>query len=410
MNNQSTITEEEKNMNPFQKVAAAAFAALGLTSLNVSAAVDSAAPVVLLRTSCNDGSGGTLNNCFTDIEGVTDWIRNTRMPNSSTPLAVEIGPGTFFSVDLACEGTFTGYTTFRGAGRENTTIGVNSNWMPYSVQLDGCTSMKFHDITIGPFNGSLGGINWKGTGTSAWQNVEFFTNNYGWNDSGTACPTSGIRGAHYWTSSRIVSTNASIAIGAYESTCAEDWFIGSEVTIHSNKIGTKANAIRSNGPNSEIHFYGGVLRVLLTGPASTTQDIAAASAMNSGEIHIHGTGIDVISEFAKPVVALKVASGGTIHANASAYNLRTAAGGTVTRINNVGGLGHIHAPYLWEHIPDTDGDPGTVDTNFISANGADQTTVTAGTSDGHPHTAVYSSACPSNARWYDQVDKVCRGQ
>ena len=80
----------------------------------------------------------------------------------------------------------------------------------------------------------------------------------------------------------------------------------------------------------------------------------------------------------------------------------------MTRISNNGG--HVHAPYLWQHVPDTDDNPSTVDTNFASVNGADQTTMTVGPSDGHPHTAVYSSSCPFNARWYDQVDKVCRGQ
>jgi hypothetical protein len=343
------------------------------------------------------------------MEAVTDWIGNTRMPNSSTPLAIEIGPGNFNSVILNCGGSFTGYTTFRGAGRGNTMIGTDSIWGPYSVELFDCTSMNFQDLTIGPFNASsLGGINWNGTGTSVWQNVAFFTNNYGWNDSSTACPATGNRGVHYWIGSRIVSNNAGIAIGAYESTCAEDWFIGSEITVNTDKKAAMAVALRSNGPRSEIHYYGGAIRVLLTGAASTSQEIAAASATNSGEMHIHGTGIDVISDQAKPVVALKAGNGGTIHANASAYNLRAASGGSVTRTKNSGG--HIHAPYLWEHIPDTDGDPNTVDTNFTSANGADQTTVTVGTSDGHPHTAVYSSTCPTNARWYDTTDKVCRGQ
>ncbi len=395
-------------MNRFRRFAAIALAALGFTSFNVSAAIDPAASVVLLRASCNDGSGGTLNNCFTDMDAVTDWITNTRMPNSSIPLVVEIGPGNFSSVLLSCSSPFTGFITYRGTGRRNTTIGTYSDWGPYSVELRDCTSMTFQNMTIGPFSGGFGGIDWVGTGTSLWQDIEMFTNNYGWNDGVTTCPTSGVRGAHYWIGSRIVSNNSGNAIGAYESTCAEDWFIGSEVTINTNKTGAKANALRSNGPHSEIHFYGGVIRVLLTGPASTSQDIAAAAAINNGTIHIHGTGIDVLSDLAKPVVALKASTGGMIHANASAYNLRTGVGGTVTRVNNVDGLGHIHAPYLWEHIPDTDGNPSTVDTNFASANGADQTTVTA--SDGHKHTAVYDSTCPSNARWYDQVDKICVGQ
>jgi hypothetical protein len=63
---------------------------------------------------------------------------------------------------------------------------------------------------------------------------------------------------------------------------------------------------------------------------------------------------------------------------------------------------------MWGGVPDTDGDPATVDTNFFSTNGADQATVFSGTSDGFPHPAVYSDSCPGSARWYDTVDKVCR--
>jgi hypothetical protein len=130
--------------------------------------------------------------------------------------------------------------------------------------------------------------------------------------------------------------------------------------------------------------------------------LLAATASGGGTVHIHGTGIDVISDAPNAITVLRADPTGTIHANSSAYNLSAVSGSTVTRI---GGSGHIHAPYLWEHVPDAIEIP-----NFQSANGADQTTVTVGTSDGHPHTAVYSSTCPTTARWYDQVDKVCRSQ
>lgn len=399
-------------MNPFHRFAAAVFAVLSFFSFNAFADPDPAASVVLLRTSCNDGADGTLNNCFTDMDSVTSWIENTRKPNATTPLAVEIGPGAFSSITLECSSTFTGFTTFRGAGQSNTTIGTFSEMTAYSVHLGDCTSMVFKDMTIGPTSAALGGIDWRGTGTSIWENIVMITGGYGWNDQTANCPTSGNRGAHYWLSSRLVSTGLSSSgvTRTYESRCAEDWFIGSEVTVNKTQGGGQAYALHAIGSRSEIHFYGGVLRVLLSG-TTPTQNIAAASAVDGGQIHIHGTGIDVLTTLAKSISALRTSGDGSmIHANASAYNLRTGSGGSVTRINNTDGKGHIHAPYLWEHIPDTDGNPSTVDTNFTSANGADQTTVTVGTSDGHPHTAVYSSTCPSNLRWYDQVDKICRGQ
>lgn len=128
--------------------------------------------------------------------------------------------------------------------------------------------------------------------------------------------------------------------------------------------------------------------------------LSAVTATSGGMVHIHGTGIDAISSASNNIKVLTAGVGSMIHANASSYNLSTPTG-SVTRINNTGG--HIHAPYLWEHIPDP-----TTAPNFASQNGADTTTVTTGTSDGQPHMAVYSASCPSGTKWYDQVDKVCR--
>jgi hypothetical protein len=95
---------------------------------------------------------------------------------------------------------------------------------------------------------------------------------------------------------------------------------------------------------------------------------------------------------------LQTAAGGEIHANVSAYNLSNFAG-SVARIN---GAGHVHAPYLWEHIPDATKVPG-----FTSAHCADTTTLSVAADNNHQHTVVYSTSCPSGTPWYDQVDKVC---
>jgi hypothetical protein len=98
------------------------------------------------------------------------------------------------------------------------------------------------------------------------------------------------------------------------------------------------------------------------------------------------------------VVALSASNAGVIHANGAAYNLSTGTGGAVTRIANSGG--HVHAPYLWEHIPD----PATTP-NFTSVTGADMAPLASGTSDGHPHFLMFDSSCSSH--WYDTVDKAC---
>jgi hypothetical protein len=324
-------------------------------------------------------------------------------------LTVEIGPGTFGNIGLNCGGTW-GNITFRGAGRKSTIIGTGSG--AYSLNLLNCISMTFQDMTIGPMPGGFGGINWQGTGKSVWQNIDFFSaQTYGWQDVTWNCPTN-TRGAHYWFNSRIVSTSNQGAARPYISRCAEDWFFGSEITANPGTSVGDAFVLRAISDRSEIHYYGGVLR-LITGAGITGYGydpteftgMAIALAEGGGEIHIHGTGIDILSTEGNPVIGLAANNGGEIHANGSAYFIKNGSTGSVTRLDNDSGSGHVHAPYLWEHVPS----PATIP-NFTSLSGADQTTVTVGTSDGHPHTAVYSSTCPANAGWYDTTDKVCRSQ
>ena len=66
-----------------------------LLSPQIFAAVDANAASVMLYQSCDDGSGGTLDNCFTDSLAMFDWVDNTRNPSSLAPLEVKVGPGTF---------------------------------------------------------------------------------------------------------------------------------------------------------------------------------------------------------------------------------------------------------------------------------------------------------------------------
>ena len=264
-----------------------------------SAVIDVNAPSVSLKTSCTEG-GVPLNNCFTTMISLRDWIQNTRTPKptAAAPLNVDIGPGTFGTLGLNCGGTW-GYTTFRGAGRKNTTIGVFGN-MAYSINLLGCTSMAFNDMTIGPIpTTAFGGINWQGTGTSSWQDVDVFSSQtYGWQDTTGDCPPD-VRGAHYWFNSRIVSTSNQGAARPYRSTCSEDWFFASEITIKPSASVDDAYVLKTTGPRAEIHFYGGVLRLILekgiTAPAfdGIAQTGAAIAAALGGTIHIHGTGIDI---------------------------------------------------------------------------------------------------------------------
>lgn len=376
-------------MNAFQKFAATAVAALGFTSFNAAAVTDPNAAVVHLRDPAMGGcveAGASLNNCFTDIGSLKGWIEGTRKPNATKPLLVEIGPGTFGSYLLCGSGGAVSHISFQGAGMGRSTLG------PISIFTNNliCDHLTFSNLTVkGTGPGQYAVVIFSpGGGHTTWHNVELTGP---WTEYG-AVPCS-VRGSHYWFGSRVR--------GTYQAWCDTSWFIGSELADESG------NAAAISARDAEVHFYGSNIR----------SPYLAVEATNNADVHIHGTGIDVIGGPGDAVVALSAASGAHIHASGVGYVLETGAGGTATRISNNGG--HVHAPYLWGHVPDTDGDPTTVDTNFTSANGADQTTVTVGTLDGHPHPAVYSSKCAAdtandpinpNRKWFDTVDRVCRNQ
>lgn len=351
-------------------------------SSSVFAVIDNNAPVVKLRKGSCTEAGVTLDNCFVGAGTLATWIGNTRIPTASTPLLVEIGPGTFGGLALNCGGTW-GYTTFRGAGMNQTVFG--------SVTSISCTNLHFSDLAIkGNF---YGGIKWDGGGESTWTNVVVHSKGQAWYSD--SCGQ--VRGNHYWYNSRIMNVAAFSISNGYSEACDESWFFGSEITttVPVGAYPASGGAVYASGQGI-IHVYGSVLRAFVDGPTQW-HGVAAAMSVDGGEVHIHGTGIDVISNTGANIVAISASNGGKIHANQSAYNLQT-TGGTVTRIQKDQNVNtHVHAPYLWEHIPDSP---------LISVTGADMTTVTTGTSDGQPHLVIYSTNCSS--KWYDAVDKICR--
>lgn len=387
-------------MKSFRILSAAAFLICFFFSSSVLAVIDNNASVVRLRTTCQDGAA-SLDNCFTTMGTLTSWINGTRRPGASSPLLVEIGAGTFGRLALTCDAStgYTGYVSFAGAGPEQTIIlfGASSN-PPFGViESNGCTNLSFSHLTVR--DGGYGYIVWNGGGMSHWSNVVVDVSARGWSED--TCGAT--KGQHYWVGSRFVN-RAVVTIGsAYNASCDDSWFIGSEITLTTRKRGifsagsgnfTTINA--SNG--TEVHLYGSVVRAIGPDPTTATGTLTAIQSTSSAQVHLHGTGIDALSVEPRNIVALSATTGGMIHANGSSYNLSTVSG-TVTRILNNGG--HIHAPYLWEHIPD----PTTIP-NYTSVTGADMTTVTTGTSDGQPHLVIYSANCTS--KWYDTVDKVCR--
>lgn len=344
-----------------------------------TAAVDSDAALVYLRTSCAV-NGSTIDNCFTDLNTLNSWIWNTRLPSASTPLQVEIGAGTFTG-QFSC--TDSGYVTLSGAGKDQTLI--TNAFLP--VTTNSCDQLVFRQLTL-QNTGNLFGVHNLG-GSTMWDNVRIRGLGYAWFDSPGGC--GGARGSHYWFSSQIVAeVSAAGSTTAYFNACDESWFFGSEITARGSS--GASTPIRAVG--GEVHVYGSVIRAVPDVGASMS-NVTAVTATGTASIHIHGTGIDVISAQPDNIVALSASNGGHIHANESSYVLKTGAGGSVTRIANSGGM--VDAPYLWQ--------TGVTPPAIASVTGSD-TVVYTGTGDGHPHLAIYDSSCTSG--WYDVNTGSCQ--
>jgi hypothetical protein len=381
-------------MKPFRIFSVVALLSGLAFSSGAFAVIDDDAAVVTVRASCGE------DNCFTNLVDLTNWLKDTRMPNAASPVVVNIGPGTFdtgsTAIDLHCDPTnnYVGYVSFVGAGRQQTIIsGPNG----ITVEVNSCTKIDFSNLAIRSYNMSGGGIRWIGGGDSTWSNVDVIAQYYGWTD--VTCGAS--RGNHYWFGSRIIATDFFGVAIAYNSACDVNWFYGTEISETANTyLGSNGLTVLQIYGLGEAHVYGSAIRANANKTA-TGGSIRAVTVSDGAQVHIHGTGIDVISSVQNNIEVLKASTGGMIHANVSSYNLSTPSG-TVTRIKKDTDVNtHVHAPYLWEHIPD----PTTIP-NFTSVSGADMTTLTTGTSDGHPHVVVYDPSCTS--RWYDTTDKLCK--
>lgn len=346
------------------------------------AAIDSSAPIVKLRLSCTENNI-SLDNCFSSVSDFTTWLANIRRPNSTTPLKVEIGPGTFTQpISITCDPNInnTGYIYFEGAGNGQTILKSLTYSTPLSVKS--CTEMSFSHFAI--IGTKYAAIKWDGGGNSKWIDINASSVARGWYEG--ACGTS--KGTHYWYSSKLTATASVSVATTYRASCDESFFFGSEidVVVPSGSFFSTGGAVVTEA-SGIIHVYGSVLRAFIDGQHS----VYAASA-NSGEIHIHGTGIDVSSKTGANIAALAVSSGGMIHANASGYILQTT--GTKTRILNNGGM--IMAPYLWQE--------DMTPPDIISSHGSDQVVAT-NTADGHPHLMIYDTSCTS--KWFDTVTRAC---
>lgn len=367
-------------------------------SSNASAIIDADAEQVLVSKSCTK-NGNPVDDCFTSFSDLTTWLSTIRKPDISAPLAVTIGAGVFGEdITLSCQpaSDYTGYISFSGMGNGQTIIQGQTFNSPLNVS--NCTDLSFTHLTInGP---KYGGITWSGGGHSKWVDVDVNGAARAWYE-----PVCGSeRGEHYWYSSKVTAT-AGFTLGVtYQATCDETWFFGSEVTLNIPEGEKASGATVMTGSQGILHLYGSVLRTLVEDYRALSGGVVSMAAARAGtipfsntpaggEIHIHGTGIDVLSSNGQQILALYADNGGHIHANNAAYNLQSS--GTITRLKVDGG--HISAPYQWKQ--------NTEAPDIVSITGADTVVVT-NTTDNRPHTLIYDNTCSSG--WYDTATTYCR--
>jgi len=360
---------------------------------SVFAIIDAGANNVQLRETCTVG-GGALDNCFENMASLVSWMTTVRAPapSAAAPLTVAMGVGSFGPLTLTCDAAsgFTGHVTFSGVGRDKTEITGVGTLVTFPLVVKNCNNLHFTNLRVNSPN--YGYIEWKGGGSSIWENVDVVGHSRAWVEK--ACGAS--RGKHYWFNSRIFSSWFGIN-QTYVASCDESWFYGSEIVT--NAYGPLIQA----GSSGIVHVYGSNLRAD-DSIGNATASVIVAKASSGGVIHIHGTGIDAFGGAGQTVTVLQATSGGKIHANSSAYNLSTGNGGTIVRVDDNGGTGTVLAPYLWEtnaEAPFTD----IAGVTFESEHGYDTAVVT-NTSDGHPHMVIYDSTCAS--KWFDTAANACR--
>ena len=362
-----------------------------IISSGVNATPDPAISTIRLEKDC-----GTDANCLTTVASLMDWIWTIRTPSPSaeSPLLVLIGPGEFRGSPLSCTNNpyvpnpNLGYVTYRGAGRKNTVIQHGF----FGAVSTNCDNMAFENMTL---KGGYAGVAWFIGGSSTWTNVEMIGDYYGWLDANSSnrdvC--SDAQGRHEFFASSIIAEGSN-AVEAFQNRCGKNWIWGSEIRIHQSASKNRIVGVSTIGANNELHLYGSNLRVTSDVDTSTLVHVGI-EAIDFGSVHAHGTGIDVESAFANEIIALSVKNGGLIHASESAYVLNNGAGGTTSRISNVGGI--VRAPHMWAQ--------NATPPQIVSENGADTVVIT-NTVDGQPHLVIYSENCTSS-KWFDIVTSSC---
>jgi hypothetical protein len=402
---------------------------IGLFSTPSFAVIDSTAPVVSLRNTCQNG-GTTLNNCFTSMPPLLTWIYGTRVPTATSPLLVDVGPGTFGGFHCGIGG----HITVRGSGRNNTIL-ASSNVGTTEPNMGGlggtgfgCVNLVFQDLTFDsskpggqpPFANSAA-FAWFGAGNATWVNVALLGQDYGWWDIRYSSAASS---QHYWLNSIITaSPNASAPqnSAAFKTYGATHRIFGSEINLFANSNIAGAMSLGGEaGIAGEVQMYASPIRAKAA-PNASLSKLRGVEVGANQTFHMHGSTIGVNAEAASSSAvdvegigsAVAIIGGGfynatTLHVIDVAYALKPKGAGISTRLWAASNHG-IEAPFWWGSglTPPTlapDGLDGAdifveTDCSIYSCQGTGI----------EPHLLIYTSKCTgTGGPWFDTTVKTCR--
>lgn len=370
-------------------------------SSGLFAAIDSQAPVVKLRTSCQEGTV-TLDNCFTTMAGLLNWTYSTRLPSASSPLLVDIGPGSFGG--FTCNGS--GYITLRGAGNKNTVLGATV--VGVSGTGPGCTQLVFQDLSI--VNNSGTAFTWWGSGSASYSNIELTGTGFAWWDIRySPAPAS----QHYWWNAVLTAFPDNLSgspTATFLTYGAIHRFYGSEVNAFA--IGDGAMAVNVSGGfgAGEIQMYGSAIRAKAN-PGATLAVLRGIDVGGGQTFHFHGGSIGVDGTAAGSsdvsVEGITGVSNSTVHVLEVAYALKPKGTGSASRVLGLDPGPSRHLPFLWGN--------GLTPPTISSQNGADLFIETDCSTTGcqiagtETHLLIYNQSCTTNGPWFDVVTGRCRG-
>lgn len=364
-------------------------------------------------------SGDIGVKCFESVSSLNDYIWGSSgiFPTASAPLTVDIGPGEFAG-QIYCPSGADGYVTFRGAGRDRTIIKKSGTWLQLAVQVYGCESLGFQDLSVvaESTDSHIGyAVYWIGGGSSSWTDVNLTGDSTGWYDVGCGGDsTDAPDGRHnFWG-----STVAGGKFGFYAE-CGETWFYGGEVDAFASLSGSFTDKLAGVwvAHRGEVHLNGAAVRVSTAGISSGSGTAYGARVGPSGntfsvpsgygEFHSHGGLVSVKTGNLSGVAAVGIQVNDNSGAgDARAHTHETAfvvvGGASSTRLT---GGGTFESPFQWEArtSPPAAGGAKNGQDTYVETD-CDASGCSSGSD---PHLMIYSSSC-STSPWFDTVRNACR--